>query len=822
MSNQGQQIIKKTIEQVMHESMMPYSEYVIMDRALPRVEDGLKPVQRRVIYSMLEVGVTPDKPFRKSATIVGDCMGKYHPHGNTSIYDTMVRMAQDFNMREVLVNGHGNYGSVDGDVAAAMRYTEARLAPLALELLKDLEKDTVNWSFNYDDSRKEPDTLPGRFPNLLVNGSTGIAVGLATNIPTHNLAEAIDATVAYIDNNKITLDEIMQYMPAPDFSTGGYVLSNSETRQVYETGRGKIIMRAKTHIEEGMYGTKNIVITEIPYQVNKAQMLMKIAKLKELDEPGIFQGIIDIVDESDRTGTRAVIKVSKDVKIDKLLRALYKSSDLQINFNANIVAIAGGKPKQMSLLEILDYYVKYQRDVIVRRTKYDLEVSKKRAHILEGLVIAINNIDEVIKIIKQSASTGAAKIALMERFLLSEIQAQAILDMRLARLTNLEVYKLQQELAELLLLIEKLEKILASEKLQYKVVKTEMLEIKKKYGSPRRSAILDVTKELEDEAKQELVTNSKSKVISDEPEPVVVVYSAGGAIKAVPAQNYKLSQKAMTDTSTVFDIPHINLKTNNAKKIVIFTNLGNAHTIRVGDLPLLKFKEKGELMPNVIKNFEVNEKVVAIFEFNEQNSDKTLFFATKQSMIKTSNVSEFMVSKQTISAIKLKEDDELIYVDYNLSGFSLTMFTKDGMALNFEKDDISVSGRVSMGIRGIMLGKDDYVISTHQVTPSFPFAIFSSSGHAKVIRSTDVITLTRAKKGQRILSAADKHAELVAAYVLDKNTSYVVKGTNNELAYVLNKKMPLEDKNGKGKNVLTTKTKNNKAEVVYQYQIINT
>ena len=459
----------QSIEEVMPGSMLPYAEFVILDRALPRVEDGLKPVQRRILYTMYEMGLTPEKPHKKSARIVGDCMGKYHPHGDSSVYDAMVRMAQPFNMRMTLVNGHGNFGSVDGDPAAAMRYTEARLEPLALELLKDLDMETVPFSFNFDDSLLEPDLLPGHFPNLLVNGANGIAVGLATNIPTHNLGEVIDGCCAYIDKPAMSLNEMMKYIPGPDFSTGGYIIAN-ELKQAYETGKGKITMRAKYNVEQGEYGKKLIVITELPYQTNKAELLRKIMLLRE-DKKELLSGIAEIVDESDRSGMRAVIAVKKDGDVDAILNFLFKYTDLQCTFGINMVAIAGGKPRQLGLLDIIKYYTQYQRSVVLRRCKYELKEALARCHILEGLIIGVHNVDEVVKIIKTSESTPDARRRLMERFELSEKQAQAILDLRLARLAKLEVTKLEKELADLRKRIEELEKIIADKNLQYAIVK---------------------------------------------------------------------------------------------------------------------------------------------------------------------------------------------------------------------------------------------------------------------------------------------------------------------------------------------------------------
>ncbi|NLZ25709.1 MAG: DNA topoisomerase 4 subunit A, partial [Clostridiales bacterium] len=448
-------------EDAMHDSMMPYSEHVILDRALPRVEDGLKPVQRRILYSMHEMGVTPDKPYKKSARIVGDCMGKYHPHGDSSIYGALVKMAQGFNMRMRLVDGHGNFGSVDGDPPAAMRYTEARLSTLALELLRDIDKDTVAWNPNFDDTLKEPVMLPGRFPNLLVNGASGIAVGLATNIPPHNIEEVIDGIIAYIDNPSIKLKDMLKIIKGPDFPTGGFIIPVDPLESIYQTGKGKIKIRARVHIEDDKSDKKNIVITELPYQVSKSELLTRIADLREQHKE-ILSGISDIVDESDKSGIRAVIKTKREADVDGIAEFLFKRTNLEVNYSVNMVAIADGKPEQMGLMDILRYYVNYQREIIRRRTAFDLKVAKKREEIVKGLLIAIKNIDEVIKIIKTAPSVAAAKAKLRERFDLSEEQAQAIVDMRLKALTRLEVDKLEEELRQLQKSIKELTEILGS------------------------------------------------------------------------------------------------------------------------------------------------------------------------------------------------------------------------------------------------------------------------------------------------------------------------------------------------------------------------
>ena len=442
-------IIQSSLEEVMHNSMIPYAEHVIMERAIPRVEDGLKPVQRRILYTMQELGLSPDKPHRKCARIVGDCLGKYHPHGDSSVYDALVRMAQPFSMRGPMVDGHGNFGSIDGDSAAAMRYTEARMTPLALLMLRDIEKDTVPFRLNFDDTLKEPDMLPARFPNLLVNGAGGIAVGLATNIPPHNLRETISATIALIENPAITLDELMQHMPCPDFPTGGVLIDNDEIRKAYETGKGKLTLRARVHVEDGLAGRKLLVITEVPYQINKAAMLEKILKLSE-EKKAALGCIYDIRDESDRTGMRAVIELKKDADPQRVLAYLYKYSDLQITFGVNMVAIAEGKPLLMGVKSMLHYFIEHQKNVVTRRTRYELAQAQARAHILQGLMIAVDNLDEVIALIRASKNPKEAKQGLMARFELDDVQAQAILDMRLQRLTNLELLALKKEYEDLL------------------------------------------------------------------------------------------------------------------------------------------------------------------------------------------------------------------------------------------------------------------------------------------------------------------------------------------------------------------------------------
>lgn len=780
-----EKIITKPMEQVMHDSMMPYSEYVIMDRALPRVEDGLKPVQRRVLYSMLEVGVLPDRPFRKSARIVGDCMGKYHPHGDRSIYDTMVRMAQEFNMGEVLVSGHGNFGSVDGDTAAAMRYTEAKLAPIALELLRDLEKNTVTWSYNFDDSCKEPDMLPGRFPNLLVNGGTGIAVGLATNIPTHNLTEVCNAVCAYIDNKNITLDELLKIMPGPDFPTGAYILDTSEVQKVYETGRGRIFLRSKLHIENAGNGRKNIVITEIPYQVNKSNLLRRIATLKDAEtNGGPLSYITEIIDESDRNGMRAIIRLRRDARVGSILATLFKYTDLQTTFNVNMVAIADGRPKQLGLIEIIDYYVNYQQKIIYNRTKYDLEMCLKREHVLEGLLIAINNIDKVIKIIRQSRNITDARITLMQTFNLSEIQAQAILDMRLARLTNLEVDRLEVELKRLKELIKRYTAILKSPSLQMKIVKQELGEIVKNYGGNRRSEFLSPGDDLlEEEALLE----------EEEVTDVHVVFTPMRTIKAVSQKNYNLSIKELNDNSTLYEVPNLSVKTQTNKDVYAFTNLGNCIKFPVSSIGICRFKDRGVSISNHYKNLEDNERIISCLVLDEKMAEEQLVFLTSSGMIKISKVSEYFSNRQVISAIRLRGDgDELLTVQLNTKKY-VGMFTKDGIGVVVEKDDISCTGRVTAGVIGMKLSADDAVVSAMLIDDTDAFTLFLNNGSYKAVTFSGVPISMRNRVGSRIISKSlNKNVKIIKVGVLSPNTSYALEDSNGKLHYLISSTLKAE------------------------------
>ena len=751
------QLYVEPLEKVLHSSMLPYAEFVILDRALPRVEDGLKPVQRRILYTMNEMGLTPDKPHKKSARIVGDCMGKYHPHGDSSVYDAMVRMAQTFNMGKTLVNGHGNFGSVDGDPAAAMRYTEARMEPLALELLRDIDKETVSFSLNFDDSLKEPDVLPGRFPNLLVNGASGIAVGLATNIPTHNLEEVINGVVAYIDNPAISLEEMMEHIPCPDFPTGGLIIAN-ELIQAYKTGRGKITLRAKITAEKTDNGKTNLIITELPYQVNKAQLLKKVVELREEKKEEL--ACLDYVaDESDRTGMRALIRLKNDADVEAVLKCLYKYTDLEVTFGINMVVIADGKPQQLGLMEIIRHYVKYQQQVVKRRTLFDLKQAQQRCHILEGLIIAVQNIDEVIAIIKKSDSTADARQKLMARFEISEAQAQAILDLRLARLTKLEIFKLEQELKELKKLIKKLTAISKSGDLQLQVVKEEITEIKNAYPTPRKSRLV-YTK---DEADGMVATSSEKK-------PGVactLVYTADDTFKVLTGKNEDALTTPLAGKFKPQLVAAKLLKTVTDKRIFAFTNYGNCHKLDISEPDLeCKLNEEGFTLKDLSKDAEAGEKVVALFEVGEHMPYGSLLFFTKKGMIKKTDWAEYEQRKDSFQAVKLNEDDELINVEEDgYEDETIIMVTKGGICLNALKDDIPTQGRIATGVRGIMLHEDDEVILMTQINGEGEIIIATDEGKFKRVISSQIEPSKRYRKGNIIVGMRDGASVICASYV---------------------------------------------------------
>ena len=731
-------ILDINMEDVMHNSMMPYAEHVILERALPRVEDGLKPVQRRILYTMMELGTTPDKPHRKCARIVGDCLGKYHPHGDSSVYGALVHMAQDFSMRCTLVDGHGNFGSIDGDGAAAMRYTEARMTPLAMEMLRDIEKDTVPFRLNFDDTLKEPDMLPARFPNLLVNGANGIAVGLATNIPPHNLGEAVRAVVAQMENPDISLDDLMQILPGPDFPTGGIVLNNEEIRRGYETGKGKLTLRARVSIEDGPSGRKLLVITEIPYQVNKAAMLEKIQKLSE-EKKAALSGIYDIRDESDRTGMRAVIELKRDVDPARVLAYLYKYSDLQVTFGVNMVAIVGGKPKQLSLKELIASYIDYQKQVVTRRTEYELKQAKARAHILEGLMIALDNLDEVIALIRASKSPKEARTALMERFSLTEVQAQAILDMRLQKLTGLEIESLRKEYADVLKLISRLEGILKSEKKLREVIRKEMELLAEQYADERRTTL-----EAPEDVPVELPDNTPV------PEDAVVVFTENGYLKRIwPAQLKRTPLP--TPEENPGDSARFLLQTTTAETLYIFTNLGNCYPVGVGKLAECKPRDRGQLLAGVLAGLEDGEQALFMTAADSAKlkAMPDFLFVTRHGMVKRSAAEDYDVRSRKYPALSLKKGDSLLDVRPASAQDDLLLITRGGMSIRFPLAGVPVQGRTASGVRAISLETGDEVSFFRQLCSQDEVILFSERGWAKRIPQLDFESQNRGGKGVR-------------------------------------------------------------------------
>ncbi len=698
---QRSNVEKINLNDEMKTSFLDYAMSVIVSRALPDVRDGLKPVHRRILYSMNESGMHSDKPYKKSARIVGDVMGKYHPHGDSSIYEAMVRMAQDFSHRYLLVDGHGNFGSVDGDSAAAMRYTEARMSKLSTELLRDINKDTIDYQDNYDGSEQEPVFLPARFPNLLVNGSSGIAVGMATNIPPHNLGETIDAVLALSKDATISVDELMEkYIHGPDFPTAGLILGKSGIRRAYETGKGSITIRAKVHTEERRNGGESIVVTELPYQVNKARLVEKIA---ELVRDKRIEGITDLRDESDRNGMRVVIEIRRDANADVILNNLYKYSSLQTTFGINILALVNGQPKVLSLKECLEHYLEHQIKIIKRRTAFELKRAEARAHILEGLRIALDHLDEVISLIRNSSTTEIARNGLIERFDLSEKQAQAILDMRLQRLTGLEREKIEEEYADLLELIKDLREILADEERVLEIIREELTDIKERFNDDRRTEIvLGGADFFEDE---DLIPE----------EHIVITLTHKGYIKRLPASTYRTQHRGgrgiqgMEMNEDDF-VEHL-VSTSTHSTVLFFTNKGKVHRARGFEIPEYGRTAKGIPIVNVLQ-VEQDEWINAVITVDEYNEDAYLFFTTKHGISKRSSLSKFAnIRKGGLIAVGLRENDELISVRLTDGNQHIMIGTKYGYLIRFEETQVRSMGRTAAGVRGISLRDGDEVVS---------------------------------------------------------------------------------------------------------------
>ena len=749
----------------MKESFLDYSMSVIVARAIPDVRDGLKPVHRRVLYTLYEEGMTPDKKYQKSANAVGAVMGHYHPHGDSAIYDTMVRMAQDFTYRHCLVDGHGNFGSIDGFGAAASRYTEARLAKISMELLRDLNKDTVDFVENYDGQRKEPTILPSRFPNILVNGNMGIAVGMATNIPPHNLGEVIDGCVAYIDNPNIETIDLMQYIKGPDFPTYGVILGNSGIKKAYDTGRGSITIRGKAEIVEKNNKT-HIIITELPYQVNKKSLITRIG---ELVRDKVIDGISNLSDESALEGIKIVIDVKKEANANVVLNNLYKHSQLQVSYGINFLMLVDGRPRTLGLKEILEKYIEHQRHVIYRRCQFDLKKYKARLHILEGLKIALDYIDEVIKIIRESETDEIAQSGLMNRFNLTEIQAQAILEMRLKRLTGLEKSKIEDEIAELLNLIKELEEILASEERIFAIIKEEMLEIKEKYADERRTNIdMTAVDFIEDESLIPV-------------ENVVLTLTNKGYIKRLPVDTYKIQNrggvgvKGMSTNEEDFVENIVNVSTHDY--ILFFTTKGRVFRIKGYEIPEYGRQSKGLPIVNLL-NLEKDEKITSLLKIEKEESSKYLVFATKFGLIKRTDISEFdSIRNNGKKAITLKEDDELISVKKTSGSSEILMCSSNGRMVRFNEDSIRIMGRSASGVRGINLD-ESILINMDVVTENQEVLVITKNGYGKKTPIEDYRITSRGGKGVKTLNVTEKNGDIISFEVLNNPNKDVMIITN--------------------------------------------
>ncbi|MDF2892315.1 MAG: gyrase subunit [Clostridia bacterium] len=766
MDIQNQKIIPMNIEDEVKTSFIDYAMSVIVARALPDVRDGLKPVHRRILYAMNNSGFTPDKPYRKSATTVGEVLGKYHPHGDTAVYDTMVRMAQDFSYRYPLVDGHGNFGSVDGDSAAAMRYTEARMAKISMELLRDIEKETVDFVPNYDESLKEPSVLPARFPNLLVNGVNGIAVGMATSIPPHNLGEVIDCVVATIENPEIELDEMMKHIKGPDFPTAGIIMGREGIKKAYATGRGKVVVRANAEIEQMAGNKSRIIISEIPYQVNKASTIEKIA---ELVKDKKIEGISDLRDESDRAGMRIVIELKRDVNANIILNQLYKHTQLQDTFGIIMLALVDGLPKVLNLKEIIKYYIQHQVEVITRRTQYDLNKAEARAHILEGLRIALDNIDEIIRIIRGSKTVSEAKQSMMERFGLSEAQADAIAEMRLRALTGLERGKIEEEYLALIKDIEYYRSLLASEYKMLMVIKDELLEVKKKYADERRSRITASLEEMNDE---DFI----------EEHEVAVTITHFGYVKRLPADTYKSQRrggKGITGLQTREDdfVEHLFI-TSTHNYILFFTNKGKMYKLKTYEIPEAGRQAKGTALVNLLQ-LDSDEKVSAVINIKDFQDGKYLIFMTKHGLVKKTELQEYETSRNTgITAITLLEQDELIAVKLTRGTTELITVTREGMSIRFSEDDVRSMGRGTQGVKGINLDKKDNVIGMDIIEKDADLLVISENGFGKRTDLEEYRIQTRGGKGILTSKITSRTGSLVGMKVVKENDEIMLINTS--------------------------------------------
>ena len=761
---QDKNLVTVNLTNEMKNSFIDYAMSVIVARALPDVRDGLKPVHRRILYGMNELGITPDKPHKKSARITGDVMGKYHPHGDSAIYEAMVRMAQWWSYRHMLVDGHGNFGSMDGDGAAAQRYTEARMSKIALEMLRDINKNTVDFADNYDSSEREPEVLPARFPNLLVNGTTGIAVGMATNIPPHNLGETIDAVKLVMDNPDVTTREIMEVLPGPDFPTGAMVMGKSGIHRAYETGKGSIVLRSRTEIEEYGNGRQRIVVTEFPYMVNKSKVQEHIVKLVQEKR---IDGITAVRDESNREGVRFVIEVRRDASANVILNNLFKQTQMQTNFSFNMLAIQNGVPKILSVRQILESYIEHQKEVVTRRTQFDKEKAEARAHILEGMLIALDHIDEVIRIIRNSETDALAQAELMERFDLSERQSQAILDMRLRRLTGLERDKIQSEYDELVSLIADLIDILAKPERVVLIIKEELEEVKRKHADPRRTELMvGEVLSLEDE---DLIEEAD----------VLITLSNQGYIKRLAQDEFQAQKRGgrgvqgtgVKDDDFVREL----ISTSTHDHLLFFTNKGRVYRLKGYEIPEYGRTAKGLPVVNLLK-LEENESIQTIINVTkDQVADHYLFFATRQGIVKRTNVNEFSNIRQNgLKALNLKDDDELINVFLTDGQADVIMGTKFGYSVRFAETDVRNMGRTATGVRGIKLREGDHLVSATIVSDDQEVLVLSEKGYGKRTPASEYPTKGRGGKGIITLKVADKNGPLAGLTTVQGNEDIMV------------------------------------------------
>ncbi|HEB5002920.1 TPA: DNA gyrase subunit A [Clostridioides difficile] len=759
---ENNKILPIEIAEEMKKSYIDYSMSVIAGRALPDVRDGLKPVHRRILYSMSELNLTPDKPYRKSARIVGDVLGKYHPHGDTAVYYAMVRMAQDFSTRALLVDGHGNFGSVDGDSPAAMRYTEAKMSKLSLELLRDIEKETVDFKPNFDESLKEPSVLPARYPNLLVNGSNGIAVGMATSIPPHNLAEVIDATVYLIDNPECSVDDLIKFVQGPDFPTAAIIMGKESIAEAYRTGRGKVKVRSRAFIEELPKGKQQIIVTEIPYQVNKAKLVERIA---ELVKEKRIEGISDLRDESNRNGMRIVIELKRDANANIVLNNLYKHSQMEDTFSIIMLALVDGQPRVLNLKQILYHYIKHQEDVVTRRTKFELNKAEARAHILEGLKIALDNIDAVISLIRASKTGQEAKLGLIEKFKLTEIQAQAILDMRLQRLTGLERDKIEAEYEDLIKKINRLKEILDDERLLLNVIKDEITIIKENYSDERRTEIRHAEGEID-----------MRDLISDE--EIAITLTHFGYIKRLPSDTYKSQKRggrgisALTTREEDF-VRHL-VTTTTHSRLLFFTNKGRVFKLNAYEIPEGKRQAKGTAIVNLLQ-LSADEKIATLIPIDGNDENEYLLLATKKGIVKKTKREEFKnINKSGLIAIGLRDDDELIGVELTDGKQEVLLVTKEGMSIRFDENDIRYMGRTAMGVKGITLSKEDFVVSMNLCSKGTDVLVVSKNGFGKRTNIEEYRSQIRAGKGIKTYNISEKTGTIVGADMVNEDDEIMI------------------------------------------------